>query len=158
VAHDPTDDFVAIVYIIIVITTAPVLVSANEGEGGLGHFSSTQSCRRGCGHSAQIKNSFEAWRAATYALSEQPLRQKLLPLTGRRDLILTVCPEKTNQGDNVDKTLTWFMRMWGTFVDIWRERRRLRLQLHHDEAMTMALQKMIEATNQLKDSSLLNQR
>jgi hypothetical protein len=34
----------------------------------------------------------------------------------------------------------------------------LRLQLHHDEAMTMALQKMIEATNQLKDSSLLNQR
>ena len=50
------------------------------------------------------------------------------------------------------------MRMWGAFVDIRRERRRLRLQLHHDEAMTMALQKMIEATNQLKDSSLLNQR
>jgi hypothetical protein len=48
--------------------------------------------------------------------------------------------------------------MWGAFVDIWRERRRLRLQLHHAETMTMALQKMIEATNQLKDSSLLNQR
>jgi hypothetical protein len=46
--------------------------------------------------------------------------------------------------------------MWGAFVDIWREHRRLRLQLHHDEAMTMALHKMIEATNQLKDSSLLN--
>jgi hypothetical protein len=69
-----------------------------------------------------------------------------------------VCPEKTNQGDNVDKTLTWFMRMWGAFVDIWRERRQLQLQLHHDAAMTMALQKMIEATNQLNDSSLLNQR
>ncbi|MGB7456552.1 MAG: hypothetical protein WBM51_12830, partial [Pseudolabrys sp.] len=52
-----------------------------------------------------------------------PLRQKLLPLTGRRDLILTVCPKKMNQGDNVDKTLAWFMRMWGAFVDIWRERR-----------------------------------
>ena len=49
----------------------------------------------------------------------------------------------------MDKTLTWFMRMWGAFVDIWRERRRLRLQLHHDEAMTIALQKMIEATNWL---------
>jgi len=48
--------------------------------------------------------------------------------------------------------------MWGAFVDIWRERRQLQLQLHHDAAMTMALQKMIEATNQLKDSSLLNQR
>jgi hypothetical protein len=48
--------------------------------------------------------------------------------------------------------------MWGVFVDIRRERRRLRLQLHHDEAMTMALKKMIEAANQLKDSSLLNQR
>ncbi|MGB7773103.1 MAG: hypothetical protein WBL43_14905 [Pseudolabrys sp.] len=86
------------------------------------------------------------------------MRQKLLPLTGRRDLILTVCPKKTNQGDNVDKTLAWFMRMWGALVDISRERRRLRFQLHHDEAMTMALQKMIEATNQLEDSSLLNQR
>jgi hypothetical protein len=48
--------------------------------------------------------------------------------------------------------------MWGAFVDIWQERRQLQLQLHHDEAMTMALQKMIEATNQLKDSSLFNQR
>jgi hypothetical protein len=48
--------------------------------------------------------------------------------------------------------------MWGAMVDIWRKRQRLRLQLHHDEAMTMALQKMVEATNQLKDSSLLNQR
>jgi hypothetical protein len=47
---------------------------------------------------------------------------------------------------------------WGALVDISRERRRLRFQSHHDEAMTMALQKMIEATNQLKDSSLLNQR
>ena len=84
------------------------------------------------------------------------MRQKLLPLTRRRDLILTVYPKKTNQGDSVDKPLTWFLRIWGAFVDIWRERRRLRLQLHHDEAMTMALQKMIEATNQLKDSSLLN--
>jgi hypothetical protein len=84
------------------------------------------------------------------------IAQKLLPLTGRRDLILTVCPQKTN--DSVDKTPTWFMRMWGACADIWRERRRLRLQLHHDEAMTIALQKMIEATNQLKDSSLLNQR
>ena len=42
---------------------------------------------------------------------------------------------------------------WGALVDISRERRRLRFQSHHDEAMTMALQKMIEATNQLKDSS-----
>lgn len=142
-AHDPTDEFVAIVYIVIVITTATALVSANEGEGGLGHF----LARNRAGEAAGIvpQNSFEAWRAATHALSEQrvihcyciPLRQKLLPLTGRRDLILTECPEKTTQGDNVDKTLTWFMRMWGTFVDIWRERRRLRLQLHqrrsHDE-------------------------
>jgi hypothetical protein len=32
VAHDPTDDVVAIVYIIIVITSATALVSANEGE------------------------------------------------------------------------------------------------------------------------------
>jgi len=84
------------------------------------------------------------------------MRQKLLPPTRRRDLILTVCPEKTNQGDSVDKPLTWFPRMWGAFVDIWREHRRLRLQLHHDEAMTMALQKMSEATNQLKDSSLIH--
>jgi hypothetical protein len=38
VAHDPTDGFVAIIYIVIVITTATALVSANEGEGGLGHF------------------------------------------------------------------------------------------------------------------------
>jgi hypothetical protein len=38
VAHDPTDDFVAIVYIVIVITTATALVSVNEGEVGLGHF------------------------------------------------------------------------------------------------------------------------
>jgi hypothetical protein len=28
-----------------------------------------------------------------------------------------VCPKKTNQGDNVDKTLAWFMRMWGALVD-----------------------------------------
>jgi hypothetical protein len=56
----------------------------------------------------------------------------------------------------VDKPLTCFLRMWGAFVDSWRERRRLRFQLHHDEVMTMAQQKMIEATNQLKDSSLLN--
>jgi hypothetical protein len=84
------------------------------------------------------------------------MRQKLLPLTRRRDLILMVCPEKTNQGDSVDKPITWFLRMWGAFVDIWREHRRLQLQLQHDEAMTMALQKMIEAANQLKDSSLLN--
>ena len=58
----------------------------------------------------------------------------------------------------MNKPLTWFLRMWGAFVDIWQERRQLRLQLHHDEAMTMALKKLIEATNQLKDSSLLNQR
>ena len=38
VAHDPTDGFVAIIYIVIVIITATALVSANEGEGGLGHF------------------------------------------------------------------------------------------------------------------------
>jgi hypothetical protein len=37
-AHDPTDDFVAVAHIVIVITTAPALDSANEGEGGLGHF------------------------------------------------------------------------------------------------------------------------
>jgi len=37
-AHDPTDDFIAVVYIVIVITTATALVSANEGKGGLGHF------------------------------------------------------------------------------------------------------------------------
>jgi hypothetical protein len=36
-AHDPTDDFVAIAYIIIVITAAAALVGADKGEGGLGH-------------------------------------------------------------------------------------------------------------------------
>ena len=50
----------------------------------------------------------------------------------------------------MDKTLTWFMRMWGAFVDIQRERRRLRLQLDHDEAMTATLQKVNEAVNQLR--------
>jgi hypothetical protein len=78
------------------------------------------------------------------------LRQKLLPLTGGRDLILTVCPKKTNQGDNVDKTLAWFMRMWGALVDISRERRRLRFQLHHDEAMTMACDEPTEGFLALK--------
>ena len=34
-AHDPTDDFVAIAYVIIVITAAAALVGADKGEGGL---------------------------------------------------------------------------------------------------------------------------
>ncbi|MGC1822903.1 MAG: hypothetical protein WA729_18060, partial [Pseudolabrys sp.] len=59
---------------------------------------------------------------------------------------------KTNQGDSVDKTLTWFMRMWGAFMDIWRERRRLRLLLDQDKAVTTALRKLNEATNQLRDA------
>ena len=37
-AHDPTDDFFAIAYVVIVITTAAAaLVGADKGEGGLGH-------------------------------------------------------------------------------------------------------------------------
>jgi hypothetical protein len=36
-AHDPTDDFVAIAYVIIVITDAAALVGADNGEGGLDH-------------------------------------------------------------------------------------------------------------------------
>ena len=36
-AHDPTDDFVAIAYVVIVITAAAALVGADKGEGGLGH-------------------------------------------------------------------------------------------------------------------------
>ena len=38
VAHDPTDDFVAVAHIVIVITAATALVSANESKGGLGHI------------------------------------------------------------------------------------------------------------------------
>ena len=36
-AHDPTDDFVAIAYVIIVITAAAALVGADKGEGSLDH-------------------------------------------------------------------------------------------------------------------------
>jgi hypothetical protein len=36
-AHDPTDDFVAIAYVVIVITAAAALVGADKGEGGLDH-------------------------------------------------------------------------------------------------------------------------
>ena len=36
-AHDPTDDFVAIAYVVIVITAASALVGADNGEGGLDH-------------------------------------------------------------------------------------------------------------------------
>ena len=36
-AHDPTDDFVAIAYVVIVITAAAALVGADKDEGGLGH-------------------------------------------------------------------------------------------------------------------------
>jgi hypothetical protein len=43
------------------------------------------------------------------------------------------------------------MRIRGAFVDICRERRRLRLQLGHGEAMMAALQKFNEAANQLRD-------
>jgi hypothetical protein len=62
---------------------------------------------------------------------------------------LILLPANESGGD-VDKTLTWFMRMWGAFVDIQRERRRLRLQLDHDEAMTATLQKVNEAVSQLR--------
>jgi hypothetical protein len=36
-AHDPTDDFVAIAYVVIVITPAAAIVGVDKGEGGLGH-------------------------------------------------------------------------------------------------------------------------
>ena len=36
-AHDSTDDFVAVAHIIIIITAATALVGANESKGGLGH-------------------------------------------------------------------------------------------------------------------------
>jgi hypothetical protein len=61
------------------------------------------------------------------------------------DLILLPANES---GGDVDKTISWFM--WGAFVDIQRERRRLRLQLDHDEAMTATLQKVNEAVSQLR--------
>ena len=85
-----------------------------------------------------------------------PLGQKLLPRRGAGDLILSRVL-KNESGDSVDKTLTWFMSIWGVFVSMWRERRRLRLQLDHDEAMTTALQNLNEAANQLK-TLVLNQR
>jgi hypothetical protein len=37
VAHNPTDDFVAIAYVIIVITGAATLAGADKGKRGLGH-------------------------------------------------------------------------------------------------------------------------
>src|SRR5262245_19314352 len=37
IAHDPTDDFVAVAYVVIVIAAAAALVGADKGEGGLGH-------------------------------------------------------------------------------------------------------------------------
>ena len=37
IAHDPTDDFVTIAYVVIVITAAAALVGADDNEGGLGH-------------------------------------------------------------------------------------------------------------------------
>src|SRR5262249_42561775 len=96
------------------------------------------------------------WTASHTLLLHSPMRQKLLPLTRRRDLILTVCPEKTNQGDSMDKPLTWFLKMWGAFVDIWWEHRRFTLPWRPDRSMHEALKKMIEATNKLKDPPLLN--
>jgi len=36
VAHDPTNDFFAIAYVVIVITAAAALVAADEDKGGLG--------------------------------------------------------------------------------------------------------------------------
>ena len=36
-AHDPTDDFVAVAYVIIIVTAAAALVGADKGEGGLDH-------------------------------------------------------------------------------------------------------------------------
>ena len=36
-AHDPTDDFVAIAYVVIVIPAAAALVGADKDEGSLGH-------------------------------------------------------------------------------------------------------------------------
>ena len=35
--HDPTDDFVAIAYAVIVIPAAAAFVGADKAEGGLGH-------------------------------------------------------------------------------------------------------------------------
>jgi len=52
VAHDPTDDFIAIAYIVIVITAATALVIANKSKGGC------QSClsNRRARHSDALRN------------------------------------------------------------------------------------------------------
>jgi len=37
IAHDPTDDFVTIAYVVIVIPATAAHVGPDKGEGGLGH-------------------------------------------------------------------------------------------------------------------------
>jgi hypothetical protein len=91
----------------------------------------------------------------SYKIVSSPRRPEV-PLTGARDLILSRVL-RNESGDSVEKTLTWFMRIQGAFVDICRKHRRLRRQWDHDEAYTTALQKMNEAANQMRMLAL-NQR
>ena len=74
-AHDPTDDFVTIVYIVIVIAAATALVSGNESEGGLGHFQARN--RAGGAESAPIPAGAAArsqlpqhWRSQTNRIAK----------------------------------------------------------------------------------------
>jgi hypothetical protein len=88
-----------------------------------------------------------ASQAQSYEIASSSLWPEVITANGLGDLIL----HGSKASDGVDKTLTWFMSIRGAFVDICRERRRLRLKLGHGEARMAALQKFNEAANQLRD-------